>query len=209
MPEDIQSLLEKIHREGVKAAEEKARQIEEEANHKAADVLAAAREEAARIVAAAEAEGARFTERGEAAVAQAGRNLLLTLRNEIAATLERLVRSQVHAAMTPEALARIIEGLLARAGAEGEVVLSLREEDRAKLEQGFLAGLRDELKKGIVLKSSEDIQGGFTISYDAGRSHYDFSDAALAEHLCSHLRPPLNDLLKAAAGAARKDHAQG
>jgi len=71
----------------------------------------------------------------------------------------------------------------------------LRKEDLERLREGFLSELKDAVKKGIVLKPSEDILGGLTISYDAGRSLFDFTDKALTEYITSYLRPKLKEVL--------------
>ena len=75
-------------------------------------------------------------------------------------------------------------------------VISLKKEDLEKLEKGFLQELKEKVKSGITLKSTADISGGFTISFDSGKSHLDFTDHALAEYLSSLLKPKLAELLK-------------
>ena len=64
-----------------------------------------------------------------------------------------------------------------------------------KLEKGFLQELKEKVKSGITLKSTADISGGFTISFDSGKSHLDFTDHALAEYLSNYLKPKLKEIL--------------
>jgi len=52
------------------------------------------------------------------------------------------------------------------------------------------------VKSGIVLKPSEQISGGFLISFDRGRSAYDFTDQGLAEYIGGYLKPKLNRILQ-------------
>jgi len=73
-----------------------------------------------------------------------------------------------------------------------------------KLEKGFLRKLCDETKKEVSLKVSSEITAGFIISYDAGKSHFDFSDKALAEFLSHKLKPSLVQLLENQAQAKKK-----
>ncbi len=80
----------------------------------------------------------------------------------------------------------------------GEVIVSLSEQDFKKLEKEFLGKLKVELKKSITLKPKEDIHAGFTLSFDAGKSCYDFTDSSLAEYLSLRLEPKLAELLKSA-----------
>ena len=71
----------------------------------------------------------------------------------------------------------------------------MKKEDQEKIEKGLLAELKEEVKKGITLKPSEDIAGGFIISYDAGKSHFDFTDKALAEYFSLYLKPKIGQML--------------
>ncbi|MBI4974855.1 MAG: hypothetical protein HZC19_03525 [Candidatus Omnitrophica bacterium] len=198
MAEEIRDLIEKINEEGVKAAEEKAKAIEEEARRRAEAITKRAQAQAEREIAEARERIARMEESSRAILSQAGRDLILSLRKEITAILDRVIRSHVHKALNPDELADIIKSLIKdNAGKiKGDIVISLKKEDLEKLEKSLLGSLKDELKKGITLKSSEEIQAGFTISYDQGRSYYDFTDKALAEYIAFHLRPKLSEILK-------------
>jgi vacuolar-type H+-ATPase subunit E/Vma4 len=46
-----------------------------------------------------------------------------------------------------------------------------------------------------VLKSSDGIESGFVISFDAGKSIFDFSSQALSDYIGKSLRPEVNKLL--------------
>jgi len=199
MTEDIQGLIDKINQEGIKQAEEKAGKIEEEARQQAAEIIAWAKKEAQRLIAEAKEQIERSQEKARALLAQAGRDLLLSLRKEIQATLEQIITSQIQEALVPEALAKIIlEMAKAQAQHKEDIVVSLKKEDLQALEKGFLGKLRQEIKKGIILKAVQDIRAGFTISFDAGKSCYDFSDKALAEYISVYLKPKLAEILNSA-----------
>jgi len=59
----------------------------------------------------------------------------------------------------------------------------------------ILKELKEEAKKGIVLQPSDEIRAGFMISFDKGKSYFDFTDKALGEYISIHLQPRLRDLL--------------
>ena len=101
-------------------------------------------------------------------------------------------------AVTGPEMARVIAELIKKLGAQGkeDIWILLKKEECEKLEKEFLSHLKEETKRGIVLKPSQDITGGFTISFDAGKSHFDFTDKALAEYLTSFLRPQLRQILE-------------
>lgn len=201
MAETLKELIDKIQTEGIKAALEKAKGIEEEAKRHAEAIIEKATKEAKAIVEKAREDIRKMEEGGKAALKQAGRDLLLTLRGEITALLERLTVAEVRKALTGDDLVKIIAALIKDAAGkeEGKVIISLNKEDIANLEKGFLGKLSNEVKKGIDLKPTEEIQGGFLISFDSGKSYFDFTDKALAEYLAMHLKPALANFLKDAA----------
>ncbi|HUW86508.1 MAG TPA: hypothetical protein VMV55_06485 [Methanoregula sp.] len=200
MAEEIRDLIEKINQEGIKAAEEKAQNIEAVAKQRADDILAQARLEAEEMIAAEKDRNRREDEKGKTLLAQAGRDLLLSLRKEINAMLGRIVVSDIQQALTPEALFRLLSEVVRNfsTGESSDITVLLNKEDLEILEKNFLYKLRKETKKKIILKPAEEISGGFTISFDNGKSCYDFSDKALAEYIGIYLKPKLNQILQEA-----------
>jgi V/A-type H+-transporting ATPase subunit E len=202
MAEEIRDLIEKINQEGIKAAEEKAQNIEAAAKQRADDILAQAKLEAEEMIAVAKDRIHREDEKGKTLLAQAGRDLLLSLRKEINAMLGRIVVSDIHQVLTPEALFKLLSEVVRnyKAGESSDITVFLNKEDLEHLEKNFLNKLREETKKKIILRPAEEISGGFTISFDSGKSCYDFTDKALAEYIGTYLKPKLNKILQEAIG---------
>lgn len=211
MAEDIKGLIEKIHTEGVKAAEDKARAIEDQARRRGQEIIARAERQAQKLIAQAHEEIARLQQSSQEALKQAARDMLLALRKEINLLLDRLVTAQLRQALKPAELIKIIRALVkdATGKEKADIVVSLSKPDLQKLRQGFLGQLKDEIKKGVAFKPSEEIQAGFVISYDRGRSHFDFSDKGLSEYLTAYLRPKLAEVLKAQASVDKKSKRSG
>lgn len=207
MAEELKGLIEKIQEEGVKAAEEKASRIEAEARKKAEAIIEKARTDAEGMIARAREEIARTEEGSRASLKQAGRDLLINLRKEIDSILEKLVLSEVKHALAPAELAKIIIALIKdRAAKEaGKVIISVKKEDMDGIEKHLFGELAADAKKGITLKASEEIRGGFIISYDSGKSYFDFTDRALAEYISTHLKPKLAEILKESAESGKKE----
>jgi len=196
MAEEIKELIEKIQQEGVRAAENKARAIENLAHSRADEIVKIAQAEAAKIIAQAKDKVAKAQNSSEALLKQAGRDFILSLKTEINAMLDKLIASGIRQAFNPGELMEILNKLIKNHSGGENIMISLSEEDFHKLEKGFLGGLREEVRKGIVLKPAEDIRGGFIISYDNGKSSFDFSDQALAEYIGSSLKPKLKEILQ-------------
>jgi len=200
MAEEIRDLIEKINQEGIRAAEEKAQNIEAAAKQRADDILAQARHEAGEMIAAANDRIRREDEQGKTLLAQAGRDLLLSLRKEMNAMLGRIMVSDIQQALTPEALFTLVSDMVRNysAGESSDITVFLKEEDVQVLEKNFLNKLREETQKKIILRPAEEISGGFTISFDNGKSCFDFTDKALAEYIGTYVKPKLHQILKEA-----------
>jgi V/A-type H+-transporting ATPase subunit E len=198
MTEDIKALIDKIYQEGVKSAKDKARDIENEAKRAGEDIIAKAKIEAEKLVATAYEEAARLQQNTDALLKQAGRDLLISLKKEINAMLERLLLERVRSSLNPEEVARLITLLIKEYSAKGktEALVLLKKEDCQSLEKHFLSELKEKIGKGITLRPSDDIQAGFIISYDAGKSYYDFSDKALADYLGLYIKPQLEKIFQ-------------
>jgi len=199
MTEDIQSLIEKINQEGVQAAEAKAREIENQARVKADQIIARAKSEADKMLAEANERISKMQEKEKALLSQAGRDLLLVLHQELNAMLDRLVVQELRASLAPEQMFKILSSIIQSACKQDktEILVSLNKDDAEALENAFLAKLKEETKKEIVLKPSDGIRAGFVISFDAGKSQFDFSDQALSEYLGTYLKPKLKEILQA------------
>lgn len=200
MAEEIRDLIEKINQEGIKAAEEKAQNIEAAAKQRADYILAQAKLEAEEMIAAAKDRISREDEKGKTLLAQAGRDLLLSLRKEINAMLGCIVVSDIQQVLTPEALFKLLLEVVRNysGGERNDITIFLNKEDLETLEKNFLHKLIEETKKKIILRPAEEISGGFTISFDSGKSCYDFTDKALAEYIGTYLKPKLNQILQEA-----------
>jgi len=197
----LQELLDRIQHDGVEAAQAQAERLLAEAEAKKKALIDEAEREARGIVERAKADAARTEEAGKAALAQASRDELLAFRDQLRALLDSIVRTEAASSFGPEVLAEAIPAVmkaLAAGGGEDLAVL-LPPALLAKIEGKFSARLAAELKKGVELKPSPDLNAGFRITEKNGAAYYDFSAEAVAELLSRHLNARLADILKSAA----------
>ncbi|MBU2258045.1 MAG: hypothetical protein KJ926_02850, partial [Candidatus Omnitrophica bacterium] len=192
------NLIEKINQEGVLAAEKKARVIEEEARLKAEEIITNARAEAQRMISLAKIEVLKDGEREKALLFQAGRDMLLLLKSQLNSMLNQVINTEIRQALNTGELFKILSNLIQNICKQHDasIIVSLSKEDLEKLESGFLLKLKEQTKKEIVLHPAEDIRAGFTISFDAGKSQFDFSDKALSEYISAYLKPKLKEILQ-------------
>ncbi|MFA4993055.1 MAG: V-type ATP synthase subunit E family protein [Candidatus Omnitrophota bacterium] len=198
MAEEIKDLIARIQQEGVMAAEKQAAQIKTEADSMSRKIIAEAKIQAEKIIEQANLEAKKLDDSTNASLKQAGRDLLISLRKEINSMLDKLVKSNMRQVLNMEELTRIIRDLIKNAPLSlgSQIVISLAQQDKDKIEKEFLMQLAEETKKQIILNSADGIDGGFIISFDSGKSTFDFSTQALAEYIAGSLKPGLNKILK-------------
>jgi len=196
MAEELRELIDKINEEGVQAAEEKAAVIESEARRKAEGVIERAKLEADMILSDADVRIEKLSISERVSMKQAGRDFIINLKKEVNEILSRIINQHVHKALTAEEMSGIITSIIKDAGGKGKdgIVVTVKKEDAEKLEKSLLHELKEKMKEGVRICSSGDIRGGFLISYDSGRSYYDFTDKAIAEYISTYLKPKLAEI---------------
>ncbi len=189
MSEDLQSLLEKINREGVEKAKAEADRIVAEAKAKAAEIVKSANEESARAKAEAEKAASDYAARAAETVAQAARDTIIKVESSVTAMLEKLLAKDVDRALGDEktAVALVAEAVKGIAG-EAEVAAN------AKLAAALKAQLAAQGRVSVV--TDESLGTGFSVKTEAGRVEHDFTGAAISAELAKRLRPDLAKLLR-------------
>ena len=200
MTQQVQELINKIKEEGIQQAESKAAAIKAQAERDAEKIIAQAKQQAQQIVQQAQADSKKLNDSTHVALQQAGRDMLLQLRKQIQATLKAVVAQETKQALSAETLAHILQDVIKTYIQDGSgasaIIVTLNTADAKKLHDGFLAKLKEQIKKPLTLKSSDEIGAGFTISFDNGKSLFDFSDASLVGFLSANLNPQVATLLK-------------
>ena len=197
----LQELIDQIKKDGVEAAETQAAEILAAAKAEAEKIVADARAEAEKIVAAAKNEQERAVKSGEDAISQAGRNLLLSFRESVTRELEALLKTNVSAVYSSEALAQIIVNTVqawANKPDAEDLAVIVSSEQLAQLEETVLAGLRQKLLEGVTLKASDRFDGGFRIAVNNGSAYYDYSAESVVDMLANYLSPRVAQLMKEA-----------
>jgi len=200
MVKQVQELIDQIKREGVEAAEKKAQEIERLAQLQGQKIISDAEKKAQDMIAKAQQQAKKLEDSAKISIQQAGRDTLLSLRREMTEMLHRVIARDVHTALTAEALAEIIQALIVQMTEklpDAQIEIELNAKDKEKLQSYALAKLQKEIKKEIVVRCADDIGAGLRISWDGGKSSFDFSDESLAEYLSLHLNPQISGLLTA------------
>lgn len=192
----IQELIEKIKSEGIAAADQKAKQIEDDAQKKAAQIVDKAQKDAAQLLSHAKEETKKLQESTEMALKQAARDTILSLKKEIQNVLNKIVIKQTSDSLTPEALVELLVAAAKSSGEKGDVTVTLNSKDAESLESGFLSKLQKEIKGTLKLQASDDVSRGLLISFDNGKSSFDLTDQSLAKYIGSYLNSSLAELVE-------------
>ena len=192
----IQDLVESIKRDGISEASKRAAQIIADAKAKADEIVRSGTKDAAKIIDDARKEVAVMQQSGRAAVEQASRDVLLSLRKSIQVQLDSLLEKQVSQAMSGDSLVALIVGIVQSGLVEvSQSALDLNQENLKSLAATLKIRLADELKSGLVIRPVESVKTGFRISEKDGKSFYAFSDEEVASLMTPFLNPMIQEIV--------------
>jgi V/A-type H+/Na+-transporting ATPase subunit E len=203
METQLKELLDKIRDEGVKEAERKAALIIEEAQAQAAALVSRARQEAETMIADAERRAAQAAARGDAALTQAGRDLLLKLREMIARLFDAVLRQELKKELDGKLLEELaLKAVAAFQPAAGHgLEIQVAPADAQRLEKHLRAALARDAAQGITVKPVDAIDAGFRIGEKDGAVFHDITNTGLAEILGAFVNPHLAELIRIAAAS--------
>lgn len=201
MAEQVQSLIDRIKTDAVKAAEAQAQAILDDANAKARALLAAAEADATATRAAAEQAASAFAASGAQSLEQAARDLFLRVGQQLEGVIGAVIAEATTAALTPtlvaELLLRVADGIAQRAG--GRITVVVSPADRELLTGAAMASLRERLEKGIDVRIDPRAGHGFKLTLAGDAVQHDFGTEAIATALAQLVRPRVAELVLRAA----------
>ena len=203
MADELQSLIDRIQREGIAKAEQEAATLVASAKEKAADIVKTAEAQAQQLLQKAEREAEVFTARSAVTLTHAARDVLIDIGRSLASLFDSVIRRQVDAAMTPETLgemlARMAEAYAAHGLKENRLAVLLSPDDRKALARLIDTGAAAALKDGVTLRADDGIAGGFRLSLRDGQVEHDFTAASVADAIGALVKPELAELAHRAA----------
>ena len=199
MEVQLKELLDSIKKEGIETAEVRSKEIKDKAKEEAAAIVEAAKKDAEKIIGNAKSEAAKLEASGKAALEQAGRDLILSLKAAITDILGGIANADVSAAMNGKVLEEGILAVLKSWKEDVEDMSVLLDETSAKeIGKVLEARLAKELGRGVEVKPFSGIDKGFRITEKDGSGYYDFSASGLSDMICRFLNPRLEEIVKKA-----------
>ena len=178
----IQDLVTSIRKEGVEAANAEAESIIAEAKKKAESIVAAAKSEAQQHKDSAEKEISILRESAEVSAEQAKRDAVLAFKTEIQNEFEKILANDVRKELKGEGLGKLIQAAVA-----GEDIANYTAEV-SEVGDKLKAELAKEIKDGLEIKPSKNVQEGFRLAAKDGSGYFDCSDEGIMEMLKPYFR---------------------
>ncbi|MFH1767697.1 MAG: hypothetical protein ABH858_00865 [Candidatus Omnitrophota bacterium] len=195
----LDTLIDKIKQDGVVEAKKQSEAIIKQARDEAESLVKKAKEEAGKIRDNAGKEAERFQKNGEAALKQAGRDLILSLKDKVRVIFEVLLREkigeQLDGQFLNEVILKIIDNWSPQSGISWEILINPR--DEKNLRELISGGIAEKIAKGIEIKISPAVEKGLRLGVKDKNLYYEFSDESIAQSLAEFLSPRIGDLLKA------------
>ncbi|MBO5923799.1 MAG: hypothetical protein J6Q81_04720 [Lentisphaeria bacterium] len=189
MAEELQSLLEKIHRNGIEKAAAERDAMLEAARKEAEAIVSAAREEADKLRSTAENEAESLKKRAENAIRQAARDILLDLKGELKKRLEAIVRTRLDDALSADFMANLVADIAKaamNAPAAGSLEVMVAPAKCEELTRKLAAAVGADMVSRISVFPNSAAGRGLKISVNGDQVFFDFSDAALTEMVCEY-----------------------
>ncbi len=199
MSEELQGLLNRIQEEGVKEADTKKDEILSSAKTEAETIINDANAKAAEIIKNAESEAQKSEGRAKAAIQQASRDIVLSLRQDLETRLQKVVSTCIGDAMTPELMGEILLKMVDAYGkntADAGIEVILNQADYDKMTALFNGALANNLKSNPDISIGHDFKAGLKIGFKGDDIFFDFSDDAVADIICNFVGPKLAKTLK-------------
>ena len=178
----IQDLVSSIRKEGIEVANAEAESILAEAKKKADSLIAGAKAEAQQYKDGAEKEISILRESAAVSAEQAKRDAVLAFKTEVQGEFEKILAADISKELKGEGLGKLI-----RAAVEGED-LSAYTAEVAEVSDSLKAELAEEIKAGLVLRPTKNVQAGFRLAAKDGSGYFDCSDQEIMEMLMPYFR---------------------
>ena len=178
----IQDLVSSIRKEGIEAANAEAESIIAEAKKKAESIVAGAKSEAQQYKDTAEKEISILKESAAVSADQAKRDAVLALKSEIQGEFEKILAADIGKELSGGALGKLI-----RAAVAGENVADYAAEV-SEVSDVLKKELAEEIKKGLEIRPTKDVQKGFRLAAKDGSGYFDCSDDGIMEMLMPYFR---------------------
>ena len=193
MEQQIQDLIASIKKDGIESATNESKKILEEARKEAERIVNEAKKERDKIIADGNKTIEIERESSISSVKQAARDVSLTLRKSLEEKFKKILGQKVSSALDERVLADAIVAVVKgeEDGCDVEVSKDMVDKVNAILTSQFAK----ELEKGVTLRSSSSVSGGFKVYSKDGSAYIDLSDEEITKLLYPYLSSSLKEII--------------
>ena len=193
----LESLIEKIKKDGLEEAKKTSEEVIARAHQEGAGIVNDAKEKAKKILEEAQEETRKLKANTENSLRQAARDLVLVLKEQIINSFDRILKHNIQQAVSPDFMKELISGIIdkwsSKKASAFEALVNAR--DKKKLEELLFSQFRKEARNMIEIKVASGIDKGFRIGIKGEDVHYDFTDQSILESLKEFLNPAISEML--------------
>lgn len=186
----IQELIDSIKKDGLEQAKKDAVAYLENAKAEADRIVADAKDEAGKLIEKAKKEIALEEKSSKATLEQAARDAVLSFKKGVEQELDKIMNEEVSASVDGALLERLIDEVVSSDLVGKDAVIEVK--DAKAVSEAFVKKLSDKVKKGLTIKSSNQVSGGFRVIEKDGSGYIDLTEREIA----ALLKPYLNESLK-------------
>ena len=194
MEMQIQDLIASIKKDGLDQAKKEADEYLAKARAEAEEIVRKAQVEREKLLESAKKEIDLERQSSRASLEQAARDASLTIKRSVLDLLESILKESVKAELSGKALEELICQVVASDAVSDGSAVNVSPDDLKTLSSDLVAKLAQKLKKGIVLRSSASVSGGFVVMEKDGSGFIDLSDEEIAKLLWPYLSENLRKL---------------
>ncbi|OGV53014.1 MAG: hypothetical protein A2X49_11375 [Lentisphaerae bacterium GWF2_52_8] len=196
MAEELQGLLDRIHQEGVKKADEERARLVQAAKEEAARIIKEATDQADSLRKKGDDDASASEKRAKAAIQQAARDIILATKDELLKRLHNVMKAAAAESLTSDCMQKVILEIAKGGNVSQAMELLVAKKDFESFEKMSIASLVNDLKARPQISISSDIGAGLKIGFKGSDMYLDFSDETLSELICAFIGPKLAEYLK-------------
>ncbi|WP_017296871.1 hypothetical protein [Nodosilinea nodulosa] len=210
VPEErgVQALIDRLKNQGIEAGQRQSQQLIQEAQAKARKIVAEAQAEAQRIRVEAREAAEREKTVGQEALRLAARDVLISLKNQIAGLFSEVLGRQVSAQFDQDAFLQKLLLAVCERETEGvsadQALTVLLSESRSSappssespIANWILSLCQEGLREGIEFTATDEHFSGFKVRVEEEQILIDLTDQAVARLLEQYLLPRFRSVLE-------------
>lgn len=193
----LDSLIEKIKKDGVEEAKKASDDIIQKANKEAEKIINEAKLKAEKFLNDSKDEFEKLKNNTQSSLKQASRDLLLVLREQIMGIFDRVLKAQVSKSLTPDLIkqliVKVVDNWVVQKNDVVEVLVN--EDDKKKLEDLMLSLLKQEAGNMIEINIGKNVDKGFRIGIKGQDVYYDLTDESILEAIKEFINPSIAAML--------------